>query len=442
MILEAVTDTLRHRRSEGWLVGGSVRDRESRHHSPDLDLVVADDPAAVARDIAGRLASPWFALSARHGAYRVMGDEGHVDVAAIRGVGILDDLARRDFTINAMAMPVGGGDLIDPFGGRTHLQEKRLVAVSEGIFVDDPLRLMRAARFCHVLGLRLDPPLETLLRSQVSELTRVSPERIATEMTLTLAKRPSAEVVRLWDQLGLLGPILPEVASSWDDAVEGGAARSAVEAALERLDHACAHLPSWFRRSAGAVSERLTDPIDGAWTRTVALRLAVMTHRLPPERASAAARRLRLSAAMLSLLRSISACFHDTRCSSEMVQEAVRSPRAAVLFMWHSAPWEPESILLAACTSGSSVGAAAADALPPQAVLGPSRKLMALWADRSAGVFSRPPVDGETLMRELDLFPGPRLGGVLRGVRLAWEAGEVTTAGEAIGLARTLLEDF
>lgn len=185
---------------------------------------------------------------------------------------------------------------------------------------------------------------------------------------------------------------------------------------------------------------RLADPVDGAWTRTVALRLAVITHRLPPERASAAARRLRLSAAMLSLLRSVSACFNERRCSSDMFQEAVRSPRAAVLFLWDSAPWEPESIILAACTSGLPVGAAAADALPPPGVLEPGRKLMALWADRAFGRPSRLPVNGDTLMRELDLAPGPRLGEILHEVRLAWEAEEVTTAGEAVGLAKTLLK--
>ncbi len=209
MMLEAVAHILRRRRTQGWLVGGTVRDRESGGGSPDLDVVVADDPAAVAREIAGRLDSPWFALSARHGAYRVMGAEGHVDVAGIRGNGILDDLAQRDFTINAMAVPVdapwGAGDRIDPFGGWTHLHEKRLVAVSDRIFIDDPLRLVRAARFCHVLGLHLDPSLEVLLRSQAAVLLRAAPERVATEMALTLSGGSSAGAFRLWAELGLVG---------------------------------------------------------------------------------------------------------------------------------------------------------------------------------------------------------------------------------------------
>jgi len=478
MMLEAVADTLWRRRTEGWLVGGTVRDREWGFRSPDLDVVVADDPAAVAREIAGRLASPWFALSARHGAYRVMGGQGHVDVAGLRGADIVDDLAQRDFTINAMAVPVGIDGLIDPFDGRTHLREKRLVAVSERIFGDDPLRLMRAVRFCHVLNLRLDPPLEALLRSQASELVRAAPERVAVEMALTLARSPSAAAFRLWDGLGLLGFILPEVTSSWDEGGYGQAGNhdgfesatrlptgpATVGAVLERLDHALAHLPIWFPESVAVVSERLAGPVDGAWTRPVALRLAVMMHHLSPARALAAGRRLRSSAAMLSLLRKLSEAFQEGRCSREALQRAALSPRSAVLFLWDSAPWEPESILLAACAGALPAGATtsdhidrsgtpltagtiaqadlepdAADLLPRPGVLDPCQKLMVRWADRSIRPAPASPVDGEMLIRELGLVPGPRLGQILREVRLAWEAEEVTTAGEALSLAEGLL---
>ncbi len=105
-MLGAVADILRLRGTEGWLVGGSVRDRMLGRFSPDLDVVVADDAAAVAKQVAGTLRSPWFALSERYPTYRVLGGDGHVDVAAVRGGGILADLAQRDFTVNAMAVPL------------------------------------------------------------------------------------------------------------------------------------------------------------------------------------------------------------------------------------------------------------------------------------------------------------------------------------------------
>jgi tRNA nucleotidyltransferase/poly(A) polymerase len=107
MMRRAVTEVLERRGSDGWLVGGSLRDRELGRFSPDLDIVVADDPVSVARSLAARLGAPWFALSERHGAYRVLGKEGYVDVAPVRGGAIAADLGLRDFTVNAMARPLG-----------------------------------------------------------------------------------------------------------------------------------------------------------------------------------------------------------------------------------------------------------------------------------------------------------------------------------------------
>jgi hypothetical protein len=366
-----------------------------------------------------------------------MAKEGQVDVAGMRGASILADLALRDFTVNAMAVPVDDGDLLDPFGGREHLREKRLVVVSDRVFLDDPVRLMRAVRFCHTLGLSMEPSLETLLRSQVSELGRVAQERIANEMNLTLAQSPSAQAVRSWDELGLLVAVLPEVSASWRNTGEGEGTMSA----LERMDRALAHPSSWFPQSADVVSERLVDPVDGAWTRAAALPLAVVTSRLSPGQVSVVARRLRLSAVMQSLLRSAGDCFRGGRCSPAMLKQATQSPRAVVQFLWDSAPWEPELIILAASWAAALPDdIPPADAAPATGTLDTTRKLMASWAERSTGVVPALPLDGNTLMREFNLIPGPRLGEILRELRLAWEAKEVITGGEALALAKELIE--
>ncbi|MFH1834376.1 MAG: hypothetical protein ABH877_05065 [bacterium] len=427
MMLQVVGEILRRRQTEGWLVGGSVRDRELGRYSPDLDVVVADDPAGVAREVATRLSSPWFALSARHGAYRVMGPEGHVDVAGIRGAGIVDDLALRDFTINAVAVAVGVDTVVDPFGGLDHIRQRRLVAVSECIFVDDPLRLMRAPRFCHLLDFQLDPPLEAAIRAEAPALDRAAPERVATEMALTLGGDRSPAAVRLWQGLGLLAMLLPEVMAAERLA--------AALAALERLDEIMADPELWFPASAGAVSERLARPVDGALARPAALRFAGLTHRLTPQDAVAAGRRFKLSGEAISLFGGVSRCFHRGRCGSSAVEQAALSDREAVLFLWETAPWEPEVIILAAATAESAGrGPVPARGLPAQ------ERLMALWADRAVRGVPRPPIDGRLVMRELGLAEGPLLGGVLRDVRLACEAGEATTAAEALAVARSALE--
>ena len=294
-MLRAVAEVLRRRGTAGWLVGGSVRDRELGRFSPDVDVAVMDEAAAVAREIAAALGSPWFALSERHPAYRVLGPDGYVDVAAVRGGGILADLALRDFTVNAMAEPLEGGVLLDPVRGSGSPAGRRLVAVSDHVFADDPLRLMRAPRFCHVLGLRLDELAGGV--DQGAGGGRCPARRRSawlTEMALTLAAGRAAEAVRLWHDLGLLSAVLPEFP-----------VRERLEPTLALLELAGrlpgtsgGLVPGGGRHAGGAAGAghgRRHEPAG----RPPAGRVDA---RAPGRGRRAAARRLRLSGAMLSLL--------------------------------------------------------------------------------------------------------------------------------------------
>ncbi|HZB85599.1 MAG TPA: hypothetical protein VE289_03450, partial [Gaiellaceae bacterium] len=146
---------------EAWIVGGAVRDELLGREVVDLD-VACSDPKAAARAYARRSQGAPFPLSERHGAWRVALDGGFtVDFTPLPD-GIVQDLATRDFTINAIAMPLAGGDPVDPFGGLTDLEARRLSAVSPSIFEDDPLRLLRAVRLEEELDVELDPETERL----------------------------------------------------------------------------------------------------------------------------------------------------------------------------------------------------------------------------------------------------------------------------------------
>ena len=412
MPLQVVADILRRRQAQGWLVGGSVRDRELGRPSPDLDIVVTGDAAAVAREIARRLDVPWFVLSDRHPAYRVMADKGRIDVAPVKGEDILADLGERDFTVNAMAVPIGETEVLDPFGGLSHLRERRLVAVSERVFRDDPLRMMRAARFRHVLGLEMEPALAAAVRGQAPLLAGTAVERIVAEMALTLAVGRSVEAVRLWHDLGLLAQFLPEV--TMDDRFE------ASSAALETLDAILDRPADWFPRAAEALAGRLAQPLDGSLARPVALRIAAMMLRTRLDEAVRAGRRLKLSADMVSLAATL---VRRAQVGSGLPSAA--RGREAVLFLWEAAPWEPEVILL--------------DAAKATGGLDTLRGLLDLWQARASGEEPPAPVDGVSLMRELGLESGPLLGKVLREARLAWEAGEATDLDQVLAVARAEL---
>jgi tRNA nucleotidyltransferase/poly(A) polymerase len=190
---------------DAWFVGGAVRDELLGRRVLDVD-VVCRDPAAAARAYAKRAGGFPFALSERHSSWRVVLDRGRtVDFTPVHGT-IDSDLARRDFTVNAIAIPVAGGDYVDPSGGREDLQLRLLRAVSESVFTDDPLRLLRAVRLEEELGFRLAPLTEELVRSQAELVANAAGERVLAEL-----EHLGAKGYRRLDDLGLLTPLGAEL---------------------------------------------------------------------------------------------------------------------------------------------------------------------------------------------------------------------------------------
>jgi poly(A) polymerase len=184
---------------EAWIVGGAVRDELLGRELIDLD-VACSDPQRAARAYARRSGGAPFLLSERHGAWRVALDGGRtVDFTPLPD-GLERDLASRDFTINAIAVPLAGGDPVDPHGGLADLEARRLRSVSPTIFDDDPLRLLRAVRLEEELGVALDAETERLVRSRAALATRPAGERILAELERL---RPRG-FFRL-HELGLLG---------------------------------------------------------------------------------------------------------------------------------------------------------------------------------------------------------------------------------------------
>jgi hypothetical protein len=186
---------------EAYVVGGAVRDDLVGRQVVDVD-VATPDPEVAARIYAGLANGAIFPLSERHGAWRVAFKDGStVDFTPLAGT-IEDDLRTRDFTINAIAQPVAGGEYVDPLHGRADLESRTLRAVSETIFEDDPLRLLRAVRLEDELGFELDSETEGLVRRSAGLVADPAGERIVSEL-----ERLSPEGFGRADELGLLAPL-------------------------------------------------------------------------------------------------------------------------------------------------------------------------------------------------------------------------------------------
>jgi tRNA nucleotidyltransferase/poly(A) polymerase len=186
---------------EAYVVGGAVRDDLLGRPVVDVD-VATPDPEVAARIYAGLSKGALFPLSERHGAWRIAFPDGTtVDFTPLRG-SLEDDLRTRDFTINAIAVPAAGGEHIDPLAGLGDLDARRLRAVSETVFADDPLRLLRAVRLEDELGFTLDAETERLVREHAALVTKPAGERILGELD-----RLSPGGFARAEELGLLEPL-------------------------------------------------------------------------------------------------------------------------------------------------------------------------------------------------------------------------------------------
>ncbi len=196
-----------------YLVGGAVRDLLLNHRVHDLDFVVPGRAIPLARKVANALGGDFYPLDAERDAGRVLLPDGQaaLDFVAMQGTTLEEDLAGRDFTINAMALSLHDASLRDPLGGAADLRAKRLRMTGSLAFAHDPVRILRAVRMAAVFGLQIEPETRAALRAAVPQLSQVSPERIRDEVfRLLLAPKPATSL-RSLDLLGALSPLFPEL---------------------------------------------------------------------------------------------------------------------------------------------------------------------------------------------------------------------------------------
>jgi putative nucleotidyltransferase with HDIG domain len=200
----------------GWVVGGAVRDALLGREVIDVDLAVEPGrEEADARAVAKSADAVAFQLSEEFGTWRVEArdHEWHLDVTRLRAEGIDADLRHRDFTINAIAVPLADldADPIDPTGGAADADSRVLRAASESAFADDPLRLVRAARIAGALGLEIEPATIEYARAEAGRAAEPAGERRLAELRLLIGSEDPLRALELLDELGATTGVLPEL---------------------------------------------------------------------------------------------------------------------------------------------------------------------------------------------------------------------------------------
>lgn len=488
-LIERIVRFVAARSQPAWLVGGYVRDLLLGRPTHDLDLIVVQDGIGLARALARAFSGVWFVLDDERDVGRAilpLDAEAtiEVDVARLRVPDLLDDLALRDFTINAMAIAIEAADgqrLFDPFDGRLDLERRLLRAVTEGTFRDDPLRMLRGVRMVAELGFGIEDSTRNLIRRDAPLLALVAAERVRDELMRILAAPGAWQHVRLLADLGLLPHVLPE------SAAQIGVTQSPPHY-QDVFDHSrsvLAHLEGVYALLWPESGYAIPQPAAGdatvfappaAWDELAAALAPfapeLRNHLLAPLAVGHARRQLLMWAAvahdwgkparrvedadgqahfydhdrwgaLLAQARAQALKFSGDEVAyvarltdlhmrpAHLARSAPMTRRAIYRFYCAAGNIGPDCVLLSLADHLASHAAAPDLDYWQQRLVAAHSLLDAYFYQHAERVAPPPRLDGNQVMAALGLRPGPQIGELLEGLREAQAVGDVTTEAEA-----------
>ena len=440
-----------------WLVGGTPREMIGGGGAGDLDLAVDGGALDLGRRLADRLGAAFVVLDSSRGAGRVVTGSGGptLDLVDLRAPTLEADLRWRDFTVNALAVPLqdllrtGRAEVLDPTGGLDDLARGLVRVCGPTAILDDPVRALRGVRLAMRPGWRLAPETEAAIAHAAPRLTGVSAERLRDELVGILGEASAGAGLRALDRLGVLPVLLPESVAMrataqplphrfdvWEHSlrtVEG------VDLLLADLDA----LAPW----GPPLRAHLEEPVGGGLSRMIILKLAALLHDVSkPEtraldgdrvrfighdslgatRSRAIAERLRLPRRAASVLERLVA---EHLRPMHLAQAGTISRRARFRFLRDLGDEARDVLLLSLADAAALTGAS------PLAVWAEAggEVARALLAEAEETAAAEPPLlRGEDVMEAFGLPPGPQVGRLLARAREAQALGLVATRAEAI----------
>jgi tRNA nucleotidyltransferase (CCA-adding enzyme) len=433
-------ERLRSRGKRAWIVGGCVRDLLLGRAASDWDVATDARPADLMAIFPRAIPT-----GIEHGTVTVVQHGRHYEVTTLRGEGtysdgrrpdwvefvddITADLARRDFTVNAMAIDPVDAKLIDPFDGRGDLERRLLRAVGDPAerFSEDGLRVLRAARFVATLELELEPATQAAIRPTLDTFRRVAMERVRDEWLKAMKARAPSRAFEVMRETGILEVTCPEL-------LEGVGLGQNKHHAYDVWRHGLACMDACAADPVLRIAALLHDvgkPKTRAWSDKTCDYTFYDHDRVGAEIAEPIAARLRFSneerARIVSLVRHH--LFHYTgEWNDTTVRRWIRrvgSDRVEDLYVLNEA----------------DVRAKGLDCEPDLAALTALKAHVAKVLAEGAALSTRDlEVNGHDLIRELGVRPGPLIGEILDALLEAVTSDpELNERGALLALARTIL---
>jgi len=476
-VLHEISRFLAEKEIPAFIVGGFVRDTLLGRDTDDIDIAVDADALEIASQVAATLNGSFVPLDDVNLTGRVIlpDEKIQVDFTSFRG-DIREDLARRDFTIDAMAIELKEGvapdikSIIDPFDGQADLQHRTVRAVNDNVFRDDAVRLLRAVRLAAELDFTIDNTTEKLISRDNSLIGGVAGERVREELMRLLALPGAGTRLFYLDKIGLLTALFPELAASkgveqpkehawdvFDHSLQTVAALEFVlrESPWEYADEKVLAPVPWSERLSNHFDRKIST---GSTGRSL-LKLAALLHDIAkPETKAIEDGRTRFlghadigaatSAVILERLRfsrrenqhvALLVKYHLR--PTQMNQEGMPTDRA--IYRYFRDTGEAGIDLIYLCLSDHL--AARGSALDLDEWRGHCR-MTEYVLDKHFTVTDTvaPPkiIDGRDIMSIFYLEPGPKVGRLLEELKEAQAAGEITTREEAVTYLKRLLSEM
>ncbi len=473
--------------AEVYLVGGVVRDAYLHRPSRDIDLATQKDGRRLARRIADHFGGAYYTLDAERDVGRAIiactqgGEETiTIDVARFRGPDLLADLQGRDFTLNAMAVRLGGDlhAVFDPLGGLADLEAKRLRQCTPHAIADDPVRTLRAIRASVTFRLLIEPQTRVSIQTHAHALTQSSTERVRDELFQMLdTPRPWAAIDAA-QRLGVLPYIIPETAAMqgvsqppphqydlWQHTLHVVHNLDTITHVIqpERGDDLTANI------QAGAVAfalshlrEKLQDHLAHTWpnkrSHHALLMLAALLHdvgkpaarvvdeegklhfwkheHIGAEIAERRAHTLRLSKEETARLRAI--VRHHMR--PHWLSDDPKLTRRAIYRFWRATGQAGVDVCLLAMADYLATYGTTLDTQAWTHYLETIQTLLEAYLLRKESEVAPPPLlDGRQLIAHFGLSPGPQIGKILASLQEAQVTGEIRSTEEALAWVQRFL---
>lgn len=432
-----------------------MRDGLLGRTSVDVDVAVEHGALALARRAGALLDGAVVVLDAERGAARVITRDHRIDITDLRAPTVATDLARRDYTVNALAVPLrqlsrdGRVRVIDPTGGLGDLRARRLRLTGNAALADDPLRGLRGVRLETTLGFTLTGPTRRAIHARAGDLARVSAERIREELLAILATAGSVRAFRRMDALGLLAVVMPEVEPMRVTSQPAPHRFPVLEHSLRALagaDRLLERLPvlAPFGDDLGA---HMHEQLGGGVDRRQTLKVAALLHDVAkPETRQVIRGRVRFFEHDVIGARRVRAIGERLRLpnrATEVVERLVRhhlrpmhlaragmvTARARYRF-FRDLGDEVRDLLLLALVDGAAVTGVSPLSVWRRAVV--VRHLLGSRSEALEAETATPLLRGEDVMGHFGIGPGPAVGRLLARAREAQALGKVGTREDAL----------